>query len=342
MKSNQTDSIAGLITLSQVYFTLLLVWLTLYLLFGDHYSYLALINIFAQYFFIPLPLAGWIALRTRRKELITGTLLGIFIFSTLWGRYFVPKIRPTQPAPTLRVMTYNVLGIHDFTTPLVEVVRASNADVIFFQELNLTAKAAIRAELSETYPYQLFDSADGIPGMGTISRYPLEPTGQLLPLQWVGTPQIMRLTWQQQSITLVNFHTHPPAYYPPDYVTANFRHREAQGQALANFAAQTPGALILGGDANTVPLSTAYKNITAGRLKDGFAEAGWGWGHTYPGDTRIASNRFTIAGVKGPTWLVRIDYIFVSDEWEVISAQTAPADGVSDHRGVIVEVRSQK
>ena len=37
-------------------------------------------------------------------------------------------------------------------------------------------------------------------------------------------------------------------------------------------------------------------------------------------------------------WLMRIDYIFHSEDWITISAHTAHVDGVSDHRGVIVEL----
>jgi endonuclease/exonuclease/phosphatase (EEP) superfamily protein YafD len=36
---------------------------------------------------------------------------------------------------------------------------------------------------------------------------------------------------------------------------------------------------------------------------------------------------------------MRIDYIFHSSHWSTVDAHTAPFDGVSDHRGVVAELK---
>jgi endonuclease/exonuclease/phosphatase (EEP) superfamily protein YafD len=75
------------------------------------------------------------------------------------------------------------------TTRLVTLARASNADMITLQELNLRVAEAIQRDLAREYPYQVLDPQESVTGMSVISRYPLSPTGQTLPGAWVGTPQ---------------------------------------------------------------------------------------------------------------------------------------------------------
>jgi len=87
----------------------------------------------AMYLFIPLPIVALIAVFTRRKELIAGTILGIAVFLWFWGVLFVPRLNVTQdgyPHHSLTVMTYNVLGLHDFTDPIINVIREVDADIV--------------------------------------------------------------------------------------------------------------------------------------------------------------------------------------------------------------------
>jgi endonuclease/exonuclease/phosphatase (EEP) superfamily protein YafD len=43
-------------------------------------------------------------------------------------------------------------------------------------------------------------------------------------------------------------------------------------------------------------------------------------------------------GIDVPKWLIRIDYVFCSYDWQAIDARIGPWDGKSDHRPVIAEV----
>ena len=97
------------------------------------------------------------------------------------------------------------------------------------------------------------------------------------------------------------------------------------------------GAAILAGDANMPFLSDAYKIMTED-LVDAYRSVGGGLGHTFPGSTLPESDRPHIGNLFIPAWLMRIDYIFHSDQWAAVSAHTAKIDGVSDHRGVVVEL----
>lgn len=136
---------------------------------------------------------------------------------------------------------------------------------------------------------------------------------------------------------LVNIHMTPTTgILPRDEVEQSIRSREREAMLLADLIRQAD-TVILGGDANTTSLSDAYRILTA-ELTDSFREAGFGLGHTFPGSKIPESDRPHIGSLFAPPWLTRIDYIFHSDDWTVLSARTAHFDGVSDHRGVIVEL----
>jgi endonuclease/exonuclease/phosphatase (EEP) superfamily protein YafD len=124
--------------------------------------------------------------------------------------------------------------------------------------------------------------------------------------------------------------------WPLDEVDQSIRFREQEAEILAGLASQTE-SVIMGGDANTNSLSDAYKTIT-GVLTDAYRAAGFGLGHTFPGSTTPGSDRPHIGRLYVPAWVMRIDYVFHSDDWPTVSARTAHIDGVSDHRGVIAEL----
>lgn len=329
------------VALGWVYFTFLFGWLILYQFSGDRLSLLGLANNFAIYLFFPLPLIALIAGLTRRWELIGGTALGVLFFLCFWGSLFLPRLNTPKDGntlPPLTVMTYNILGSHGFSDPVIEVICSQDVDIAFLQELTPDLALAIQTELADLYPFQILDPQPGVSGMGVLSRYPLADTGVRLPLNWVGVPQVLNLDFYGTNVTLVNFHTFAYNFSSWEAVDANLRYREAQARTLADFAAQTANPLIVVGDANAVDVSQTYQNITSGDLRDAWQEAGLGFGGTFPGSTVPSSARWKIGPWYVPQWMVRIDYIFVSSQWGVLSARVAPFDGVSDHRGVIAEL----
>jgi endonuclease/exonuclease/phosphatase family metal-dependent hydrolase len=96
--------------------------------------------------------------------------------------------------------------------------------------------------------------------------------------------------------------------------------------------------LIVAGDLNATDQNHAYELI-ANELHDAWRRVGFGFGHTFPGHpTRDeGGSRPSILGLSSPLWLIRIDYIFHSQELEATSARLGlyPGPGGSDHRGVV-------
>lgn len=321
-----------------VYYTLLLIWAFFHFLSGDRYPVFALLNLIAHFFFLPLPIAAPVAIFTRRRELWLGLGLSMLIFGILWGRLFLPKNTNSDYAqPKLVVMTYNVFADNANVEPQIALIRQVDADVVFLQELHTLLAESIENELRDIYPYQVLDPVDDPTGIGTISKFPMTLTEERLPLQWVGTPQILELEWEGREIILVNFHMWATGLARLDVVEMNFRAREAQALYLLDFArtASWENPVIVAGDANATSLSDVHRMLRRD-LVDSWREAGFGMGHTYPGRNTSGESSPQIYGIPVPRWLARIDYIFHSDQLRAVNASMAPYDGVSDHRAVVV------
>ena len=324
---------------SGAYLVLLLVWLMAYLLTGDRFTFIALVNYLAVYLFFPLPLVLIVALLCKERNLWIGFSLGLIAFLWLWGGLFVPSLkRPSPTEPSLTVMTYNVLAWHQYNEAVLQTIRAEDPDIVLLQELNRGLARTLETELGEEYPYQVLEPVDNPTGIGVISKYPIHPTGEQLSLKWVGGPQVLKLLWNGETVKLVNFHMYPTTSLgPANVIEASIRLREAEARLLADFAHRS-GPSIMGGDANSAPLSKSYRILTS-ELQDAWHPAGFGLGHTFPGSTIPGSDRPRLGSWYVPPWLVRIDYVFHSADWVTLSARLARFDGVSDHRGVVAVLK---
>ena len=319
-----------------VYFTLLAGWVLLYLTAADRWGFMGLINAFGVWYFSPLLLLIPLAPFLKRRSVSIGTLSLTAIFFILWGSYLIPKnIRTPQPDSSLVILTFNVLGLNGDIEKSLQVIQGSEADIVLLQELNPILADALDANLLDLYPFQILDPAFGVGGMGVISKIPIHKTGENLPLDWVGVPQVLAASWEGEDIRIINFHMWPTGVGPPAWVADNHRAREAQADAIINYFHQYQGPLIAAGDVNATPLNQSYK-IMSGQLKDGWLGAGWGFGHTFPGSDIPGSSRPIVMGFPVPQWLLRLDYVFHSQHWIPTAARLAPFDGTSDHRGVIL------
>lgn len=334
--------LASLLTVGvSLYCVLLFGWFFTRLAFGDHWWWLFLINTFAVYLFMPLPVAILAAILLRRSDVSIAVAVACVLCLWLYGGLFLPRTSRVQAANNkLTVMSYNLLVYNKSPAQAVAALRSSGADIVAMQELSVGVADAIKRDLADLYPYQLLDAHANDAGMGVISRYPIRLTGERLTGGWIGTPQVIALEYDQTTITLVNLHN---VSFPFDesnwrsVIEWSSRERERQAQQIVEFAKTHPGPLIVCGDFNTAELSVAHTILTS-KLRDSWREAGFGFGHTFPGGTNPQNSRFRIAGIAAPEWLVRIDYVFHSDELQALEARIGPWDGNSDHRPVMAEL----
>lgn len=101
---------------------------------------------------------------------------------------------------------------------------------------------------------------------------------------------------------------------------SDFRIRAEQARILRRMLDAEPYPFIVSGDLNSTPGTWVYAHLARG-LRDAFGEAGRGWGATFPA-------RFP---------LIRIDFVFVSEEWNVRDARVDKTV-FSDHLPVVVSL----
>lgn len=323
------------------YFSILFGWFILYLLFGDGNGFLGLANAVALYFFLPLPLFALASLTRKKRKLLFPVLAGLAIFLFLWGPLFTsPRMVEENPAAQLRVMTFNVLGRAGSHDPILQSILEEDADVVFLQELTPEIASVISLRLADAYPFQILQPAFRSRGLGVLSRYPLAKLDAVLPGNWMGVPQILEMDWAGEAVTLVNFHTIPTGNLWPRWVLRTFEERESDLSALANFAVSHSeiGPLIVAGDANATRLNEAYKSLAA-VMQDAWLEAGFGFGHSFPGPYEEGSSFAQISFFRIPYWLVSIDYIFYSQQFQALDTWMGAFYGGSDHRAVVTELR---
>lgn len=327
-----------IVALAYLYCLGVIGWAGFYFAFHDRWWWLFVLNSFALYFFFPLPVLIVVALLVRRGTLWLGAgvvfALGVYLF----GGLLLPTVKAnTSDAPTVTVMTYNMLGYNERPASAIAALRESNADIIALQELNPIQAAAIDKELSVEYPHRVLVPQPRVSGMGIISRYPLTRVNASLPGRWVGPPLVVRASLDSGSTTVITFHAIPPT---GSKLLSNdvIREREQQMQTLTNFAAAQSTPVIALGDLNATDRSEAYAVATR-VFADSWRSAGWGFGHTFPGAASFGSSRPRIFDVPVPKWLIRIDYVFHSAGWRTLDARLGPWDGISDHRPVVAELQ---
>ncbi len=312
-----------------VYFLFIAAWLAVRTVYEDRWWWLFLLNAGTPYLLLPLPFIFLFAIIVRRPLAIVFSVLLLIPGAPLLAAPWMPSITPGYgpQASQFRVMTFNLNGGHDRPDRVIAAIREAQPDIVALQELNPAIAAALERDLKGEYPYRALDPQWGVTGMGVISRFPLRRSAAQLPGDhWVGAPQVVEIDTPVRTITLLNVHAIPPVG-PRDWMTWAIGERERQAEAIAAFARNHRKPLVIAGDMNVTPFHRAYR-ILKSELIDVWRKHGSGAGFTWPGGER------TLLGIPIPSWLVRIDYIFISSDLTCVGATVGPWDGVSDHRAV--------
>lgn len=314
-------------------------WYPVYLRLGDSRWWMFVLNSIAPYLFLPVPVVLVVALFARRWTLLVAALVPTAVFVMMFGQLLLPRDlkAPTVPsdAPSLSLLTYNLHAWNTDVDGIVEALLAADADVMALQELEPEMATLLEERLGGEFPYSDVVRRSGWGGLGVFSRVPLSPVRERVGGTGERNPQVTTLHLPWGDATLINVHNLSIPRTLPDWpteITNSIAQRERVSNAISEYAQREDvGPLIAVGDFNTTSRSTAYEVIAA-ELDDAWAEAGFGFGTTFPGGPYSP----TPLDVTVPDWLLRIDYVFTSAEIVATDARIGPWDGTSDHRPVRV------
>lgn len=328
-------------------------WYLLRQYYGDSLDWLAALNTFALYLFVPLLLLGILVLAARQFNLLPflGAPLALFLF--LFGAQWIPSSPRADPAlPTLRVMTFNVNGNSYHPERATARITSEHADIVLIQELSPHHSYNLTSGLGARYPYRQLEPFPGRRGIGILARYPIQDHGLVRLGRDPRAAQRLGVEWEGHSLEILNVHLESTA--PGENLAGSFQERDAQVRQLLALVEQANLPTIVAGDFNLSDTSQAYARL-AQNLRDAHRDAGWGFGFTFPaspdfirnvavspfaGILQLRTSRLASAVAViplAPLPLLRIDYIFSSGALRATGAYTAAWDGQSDHRAVVAE-----
>lgn len=232
----------------------------------------------------------------------------------------------------LTVMTYNVGDGLAEPAQLVEMLRASTADIVGIQELAPIQAAAIAQELAALYPYQVLHP-DGIPGKGILSRYPLTESTQLD--HHPGRPDLQgRVETPDGDLAVLVAHPPPPRF------GRNRLHLDALSNAQIRQiidSVSTGDPVVLLTDFNRISWQAAYRQLSSAGLIDAYAASGAGLGMTLP--TRLAhpASRNTPLGNMPLPPILRVDYVWHTRHFRATGSWVGKHAG-SDHLPVLARL----
>lgn len=287
------------------------------------------------------------------------------VLMSLVGSRFGPSLgleRPSSSGPALRLMSFNVPGVHseegapkalarilDRERPMVLALQESQVRTPASPDRPLSMSRSLRTVLQRDSTYRLPRSLPrrtiiqqpvlGRIRLDSLRVHPLPPDG--------ATSARSRFTqthfrWAGRRVVLFNLHLHTVGQRRPwaepgawadlsrwwsflQTYRAGALHRAEQARRVRQAIEQTREPVLVTGDFNSTPHQWAYRHIAAG-LQDAVAEHGGRWTATFPAHTP----------------LVRIDHVLAGPAWRVVSAHVPPLAehaAASDHRPVVAQLQ---
>lgn len=307
---------------------------------GGSWTFVALFNNFIPWCAAVGIFWGIIALFSRRRWLLVSLQIPLIVlFVAVYGRYFQERepINPPSDGLALRVSTYNVFSVSSDVERIIGVIRDMDADIVGLQELGVEHSERFENDLGNIYPYQALYPGEEDFGIGILSRYPLVESEVLVNYEnFRGDVHtgLMRVVVDVDGVLITVYIAHPPVPSPfsfrdnvPRFYDDNLR--DGQLNALRERVEDEVNPVLVLCDCNMTDQSEGYQALDR-VLDDSFLEAGKGLGFT------VAPQPMGIPSIL--PLIMRVDYVWLSEDFVAIEAFVGKDDGSSDHRPVIAEL----
>jgi len=312
--------IKTLITVSQIAWS---IWLILWVIGWDDFGWVAFFHTFAPYMAlssIPFFIFTFILRMWRNVQ------WGI-IQSTLTLSIFIPMMIQTVPAQPIQdndwhILTYNKWVNNNEYDQLMTWVGEQEADIVVFQESGELFNDESYDFIREIYPYETMASG----GVRLLSRHEFVDEPQII--TYSETRSGIRAEIERDGQTVVFYGVHfslprwtrfsLPLNIP--FIMHDEKPRDAEIQLLLDLVRNETHPVIIAGDFNMSAWSVAYRNLDADLID---SWQGRGWGTSWPNNHVLFAPDFIPP-------LLRLDYIWHSDDFTTIDAQLDDPNG-SDH-----------
>jgi len=289
-------------------------WYGLHLATGDSIPIVRMINYLAPWVSMWLLLLCLLNLITHRYVLAVLLLLPAMAIAYPFAPQFLPKSATYADAKIIKVMSYSKMGRNNDLESVAAVIMKEKPDILLMQEVG----AKIFPLLSDLYDGDEVYAVRNRIGV-LVSRFPFTALSGSK-----GSPNVAALNLPGATVTVWDVH-----------LDKSFTSARAQVQGIQSILAEvrrTAGPVIVAGDFNATPGSEPYK-LTNQVLKNAHAEAGFGFGFTFPSSARRM-------GVITP--FMRIDHIFYNGYFSVIDAYVVKEAGGSDHYPIVAMMQFSK
>lgn len=220
-----------------------------------------------------------------------------------------------EGAELLRVAQMNLYQPNTDHEAVLAAARATNADVISFQEVSPEWAVILDQGLVSEYPFRRMVPARNCYGIALFSKLPF---ADIRTVYVLGSPMLCaEVTTRSGPVRLLSVHATSPGSY------THFQRRNAQLDALAGIVNERPMPMVVFGDLNTVSWDRSLVRLCA---RTGLREHSDNLGATWP----------SFAGLA----LIPLDHILVTNELAVAKLASFTIAG-SDHRGVTAHIRAR-
>lgn len=253
-----------------------IVILLLRLTIGERWDVIARLNTGLHLVLAPTLILFPVTLLARLPRIACLLLPAVLTLVIHYAGLFLPQTITVPPAaPRFTLLTYNLHSETEAVQPLIDLVRAVNADVVIVQELSGVAAEHFDAQLADQYPYRfLHPVLNPYNGRGLLSRYPVVDE-QTWPEVFPIPVRLQRATIEIGDTPVTLYNLHAPPSFPIWGEPLDHRPRAQQIADLLEMAAADSGAVILAGDFNISDFDENYAHITA-TYTDSFRAVGLG------------------------------------------------------------------